>query len=202
MKSNGKIGLMFVELCSKILIKKEVRKMKKILGLFVVCVMMSGVVYAVNPDSIVLSVTPTGLSYDIYICSATHNFGTASLGGTKDICISSVQNSGNVTSDWAVDATNAGDGTRTWDLLALVGDDDFGVMVATAADDVSAPTWTYNEVCSSLSVVGGTGAELATIGKNVVAKAWVYLWAHLSMPTTSLGSGAYSFTVSMWANAD
>jgi hypothetical protein len=130
MKRNGKIGLMFVEFCSKILIKKEVRNMKKLLALLVFCVTMSGFVYATaNPDSIVLSVTPGGVNYSIAIDSATFDFPSTVLGGQVSVIIGSVTNDGNITSDWECKGNNASDAgaAHSWTLANLVGPDTYGL---------------------------------------------------------------------------
>ncbi|HAX61003.1 MAG TPA: hypothetical protein DCX95_00360 [Elusimicrobia bacterium] len=196
-------GTNFVHRDEKMSQKKGVRKMKKFLVLLLVLgMMMSGVTYAATTDSIQLTVVVGGTNYSVDIAtSGPYSFGTVNLGAQQSVYIGTVSNNGNITSDWDITGINATNGADTWTLAAAVGADTYGLMIGTSAASGAEPTWnpTGGTPVSSVTTVA---AEATTgFGRRLAAGDNVGFWSKLSMPTSSAGTGTYSFTVSLTATA-
>ena len=98
--------------------------MKKFL-LAVLMLVVSGLAFAVSPDTIVLTVNPV-FSLSVNISSATHSLGTGAgyandvvLGTSRTVCVGEIENDGNVSSKWqkmATSITDAGSNNE-WYLL-------------------------------------------------------------------------------------
>ena len=176
--------------------------MKKFLGILLVFGMMSGVAYAATTDSIQLLVIVGGTDYSVDIASTSKSFGTVSLGAQQSVFIGTVSNNGNIVSDWEITGLNASNGTDAWTLAAAVTDDTYGLMIGTSASNGAVePTWNPAGGTPVSSVTLAATEATTGFGRRLISGANVGLWSKISMPTTSLGSGTYSFTVSLTATA-
>jgi len=152
--------------------------------------------YAVNnPDSIVVSVTPGGLTYGVAISSpfaSGYQFGTVALSATTISTVAiGVQNSGNVGEYFAIKVSNTA--PDNWAPGGAAGSDVFKLMAymnttqPADATFVDALTGSFNGTSGNLFGQGNTRTT-PTTSKN--------LWLRLSMPTAVTGSGgAQTMTV-------
>ncbi|MBI5573529.1 MAG: hypothetical protein HY919_03120 [Elusimicrobia bacterium] len=179
--------------------KKEVRKMKKFLGLLLVLGMMAGVAYANNPDTCLLTVTPS-VSYSISIASATAgsaaDFGTMALSATKDIYVGTVTNNGTIT----MGIKKKGAISGGWSLTSAIGTDkailQIGFCTNTSTAATTGATLGYATNVSSV----GEGAQSVTDVNYVSASASSGMSAKLSMPNGTTVSGAHTMTLSLYAD--
>ncbi|MBN1384564.1 MAG: hypothetical protein JW983_06790 [Elusimicrobia bacterium] len=179
--------------------------MKKIFSLMLVLGLMVGVlsiVHAANPDDIELTVTVGGATYSVDIASASQTFGTVNLGDQSSLYIGTAANDGNVPSDWEVKGVDASDGGNSWTLAEEVTDDTYGVMIGTSPADggASEPTWDPGASPQLVSSITTSQAEMP-YANAIPFSGSCALWLRLSMPTTSIGAGTYTFTVSLYAVA-
>lgn len=187
--------------------KKEVRKMKKFLGLVLVLGLMAGLSTlshaTANPDSLTLTVTVGGVNYSIDISSTTNDFGTVSLGAQKSLYIGTMTNDGNIVCDLdcAVAATANGGGTA-WTIANTVAQDVYGLMISTSAADGAEPVWNPGDSPQLVSSVTAVQASMPYTDRFIPG-ATRGLWTRLSMPTSLSGaSGVWTITLSLWATAD
>jgi len=174
----------------------NVGKLKTKLMVMALGLGLYGTAHAVNnPDSIMMSMTPNGLTYDVTISSpfaSGYQFGTVTLNATTISTVAiGVQNSGNVGEYFAIKVSNTA--PDNWAPAGSAASDAFKLMAymnATQPDDatfVDALTGSFNGTSGNLFGQGNTRTT-PTVTKN--------LWLRLSMPTAVTGSGgAQTMTV-------
>lgn len=197
----------FVNRDEKMLQKKEVRKMRKFLGLALVLGLMTGISTlshaTANPDSLTLTVTIGGSNYSIDIASTTNNFATVNLGAQKSLYIGTASNDGNVPCDLdcAVAATANGAGVA-WTIANTVAQDVYGLMIATGTQ-ATEPTWNPGASPQLVSSVTASQASMPYTN-GIIPGTSRGLWTRLSMPTSLSGAaaGEWTITLSIWATAD
>jgi len=157
---------------------------------------LCGPAHAVNnPDTIVVSVTPGGLTYGVAISSpfaSGYQFGTVALNATTISTVAiSIQNSGNVGEYFALKVSNTA--PDNWTPQAAAGSDQFKLMAyinATQPADATfatALTGSFNGTSGNLYGQGNVRTTPTTTKS---------LWLRLSMPTAVTGSGgAQTMTV-------
>ncbi|HAM38131.1 MAG TPA: hypothetical protein DCP53_01830 [Elusimicrobia bacterium] len=194
----------FVSNFVKILNKKEVRTMKKILALLVVCMFVGGYLHAAaNPGTCLLTVAPAGTwSVKIDTENVTRDFGSVALNTNDTVAIGTITNDGNFASEWEAQATDAdapAAGTN-WELDSSVAANQYTLELATSTcADTTEPAWGATD-----DVDDGSQAEFGgctTAEGTVAAEASKFLWARIKTPTTSTTSGTFSITLSVFATA-
>jgi len=173
--------------------KKEVRKMKKLLGFLLVFGLMTSAAYAVNPDTCVMTVTPAVI-YSVAIASdgVVQDFGTVDLGLSAEIYVGTITNDGNVNCDLLAQGSN----TAAWTNSTAIGTDLYTLQVATNSGQTATAdgTWTLT------ATVGGD--EMATNSATnglLVAGADEYFNAKITLPDTSSNPDQQTLTLSIWA---
>ncbi|MDO8734239.1 MAG: hypothetical protein Q7K21_03670 [Elusimicrobiota bacterium] len=173
--------------------KKEVRKMKKFLGLLLVFGMMSGIAHASSStESFKCTVTPIG-SYLVTVATEgfSRDFGAVALSGNATIRIGTTTNQGTFACELDMLASDASDGTNSWELAGSAAANQYALQLDVDTDGTAAPG--FSTFCDDVAK-----AEIPTTG-TIAAGASKFLWAKLTMPSTSIGTGQYTLTVSIYA---
>ena len=196
----------------EILQKGEVRTMKSFLRFLLVLGMIVGVTglaLAINPDTCLLTVTPSA-GYSVTISSTANpniDFGTQALGGSAVICIGTMTNNGNTAEGIQVKGNNttpaSGNG---WTLItngATPGTDQFGLEIGTS-NPLGAPVFTsYSTVTTAQTNLSGLTTNL--FGTVLIGSVYAdsrCVWGRITMPSSLSGSAAVqSMTVSFYGVA-
>lgn len=174
--------------------KKEVRKMRKLLGLMLVLGLMATAVYAVNPCTCKLTVTPSGVySVSIDTQNVTRTFGTVAVNTNSTIWIATVTNDGTLGCDMTALSSNADSDAPDvdWTIAATVGTNQYRLQVGTGGGGGI----TANVIETNAADTEITGAQTIAAGSTVG------LFGKIFTPTTSTSSDQFTITLSIYATA-
>ena len=151
-----------------------------------------------NPDSIVVSVTPGGLTYAVAITSPMaqgYVFGTVNLAATTISTVGiTVQNSGNVAEYFALKVSNSS--PDNWAPNSSAGSDQFKLMAYMNATQPADAT--FVDVLNGS--IPGAGATLyGQASTRTTPTNTQNLWLRLSMPTAVTGTGGAQ-TMTLFVN--
>jgi len=157
---------------------------------------LSGAAHAVNPDTMVVSVTPS-VTYSVSIASPMvqgYQFGTVALGATTISTVAIVvNNNGNVSEYFSMSISNASPGT--WTPAGSAGADQFSMLAHFAATQPASATFTD---ALTGSVPGAAATLYGQSSTKTNASANRNLWLKLLMPTSMTGAvGAQTMTLTV-----
>ena len=183
--------------------KKEVRKMRKLLGLLLVCSMLGSVAYGATSDTCTLTVTPT-VNVSVNIVVTTYDYGTVTLGAsTINSTAIQVTNDGDVNAKWQKEASATATGGATpWNLKATgaasPGTDEFKLLARVNATQEAESAFTEAATADGVQSAAYddlTGAATCSAGSTY------NLWIKLEMPASVAVSDAKTATFSIQATA-
>lgn len=164
---------------------KNIKSLSLLIGLWIAAV---GTASAVNPDTIVISVTPS-VTYSVSITSPMvqgYQFGTVALGATTISTVAiTVANNGNVAQYFAMAISNSSPGT--WTPQAAAAADQYNMRAYFNTTQPASATFVDNLTTS----VPGAGATLyGQASTKTNAAASKNLWLRLAMPTSITGAAS------------
>jgi hypothetical protein len=174
--------------------------MKKLLAV-VGLMILAGKVMAANPATLVLKVTPGGITKDVTLSQATLQFGTLALGLADTVSSSvTVTNNGNIITTYALRINPVG-GT-TWTAAAAAGADTYNLRALFKDATAVVANFALDDDMTTTST-SATGAIYSdgTVGSgvNVIAAAKRGLWFKLNMPTATSQVGEQNINVEILA---
>jgi hypothetical protein len=150
---------------------------------------LSGTAHALNnPDTIVVSVTPGGLTYAVAITSPMtqgYVFGTVNLAATTISTVGiGVQNTGNVAEYFSLKVSNTA--PDNWAPNASAGTDQFKMMAFLNATQPADATFVD---ALTGSIPGAAAALYGQASTRTTPTTSKNLWLRMSMPTAVTGTG-------------
>jgi hypothetical protein len=179
------------------------------MGLFAGLLMLTGKVWAINPDTLLIRVTPTG-TRSVAISATEYDFSNQALGtSTMSLTAVDVENDGSLPNTYSLQLNLAGGTGTSWTDGAAPGDDVFSIYALfNAAQPASLAAFGGNDIIASASdtlstnVAGGVFLGDQS-GVNVAPGTAVdnrNLWLRLDMPTTSSVMAEQQFNIVVTAN--